>query len=102
MGLDFNKEFSGGANYLVGLGAIDATLKSAKFNGINFIFKELPSLSDPIAYGADAFDDFFRAMGIIIPDVDVTVRSSMESDAFSMKNLVLGYKNYNGEDRTVS
>ncbi len=100
MGLDFNKEFSGGANYLVGLGAIDATLKSAKFNGINFIFKELPSLSDPIAYGADAFDDFFRAMGIIIPDVDVTVRSSMESDAFSMKNLVLGYKNYNGEDRT--
>ena len=100
MGLDFNKEFSGGASYLTGLGAIDATIKSAKFNGVNFIFKELPSLSDPIAYGADAFDDYFRAMGIIIPDVDVTVRNSMESDAFSIKNLVLGYKSYNGEDRT--
>jgi hypothetical protein len=100
MGLDFNKEFSGGASYLTGLGAIDATLKSAKFNGINFVFKELPSLSDPVAYGADAFDDYFRAMGIIIPDIDVTVRTSMESDSFTMKNLVLGYKNYNNEDRT--
>jgi hypothetical protein len=100
MGLDFNKEFSGGANYLQSMGNIDATLKSATFNGVHFIFKELPSLSDPIGCGAAAFDDSFRSMGFIMPDVDVTIKESNDGVPISIKNLTLGYKSYNGEDRT--
>jgi hypothetical protein len=39
-------------------------------------------------------------MGFIIPDTEVTLRNSMESAPFTLKNLTLGFKNYNGEDRT--
>lgn len=101
LGLDFNKEFSGAANYLKGLGSIDATLKDVTFNGVHVIFKEIPSFSDPIAYGADAFDDYFKAMGFIIPSVDVTSRlGTPDSSPVKMNNLTLGYKNYNGDNRT--
>lgn len=101
MGLDFNKEFSGAANYLKALGSIDATLKDVTFNGVNVVFKEIPSFSDPIAYGADAFEDYFKGMGFIIPSVDVTTKmGSPDSSPIKMNNLTLGFKVANGEDRT--
>jgi len=100
LGLDFIKEFSGGTDFMKTMGQVDTSFKAVKFNGVFVSFKEIPSLSDPTAYGADAFDDYFRAMGFIIPDVDVTVTSSMEQAPFKMKNLTLGYKSYNGENRT--
>jgi hypothetical protein len=100
-GLDFIKEFSGGSDFMKGLNEIGVAFKAVNFNGVYTTFKELPSLSDPTAYGAAAFDDYFRALGFIIPDVDVTIRGSLESPATSkIKNFTLGYKNYNGEDRT--
>jgi hypothetical protein len=99
-GLDFKKEFAGGTK-LGEIGEIDASLKFVHKNGVNFTFKELPSLSDPTAYGATAFDDFFTGLGFMIPDLDVTVKGSMEEPAaFKMKNLALGYKNAQGENRT--
>ena len=99
-GLDFKKEFAGGTT-LGAIGEIDASLKFVHKNGVQTTFKELPSFSDPTAYGATSFDDFFTGMGFIVPDVDVTVRGSMEDpSSFKMKNLALGYKNYNGENRT--
>ena len=100
-GLDFIKEFSGGSDFMKGLNEIGVAFKAVNFNGVYTTFKELPSLSDPVAYGADSFDDYFRALGFIIPDVDVTIRGSIDDPATSkIKNLTLGYKNYNGEDRT--
>ena len=99
-GLDFKKEFAGGT-VLGAIGEIDASLKSVHKNGIDFAFKELPSLADPTSYGSDSFDDFFKGLGFMIPDTDVTVRGSMEEPAaVKMKNLALGYKNAQGENRT--
>ena len=101
MGLDFLKEFSGGTDLMRGLNEIGVAIKAVLRNGVYTVFKELPSLSDPIAYGAAAFDDYFRAMGFIIPNVDVTIRGGIEDPATSkIKNLTLGYKNYNNENRT--
>jgi len=100
LNLDFIKEFSGGSDFMKTLAEINVAFKAVNYNGVYTTFKELSALSDPTAYGATAFDDYFTSMGFIIPDTDVTLRSSMESAPFTLKNLTLGYKNYNGEDRT--
>ncbi len=101
LNLEFIKEFSGGTDFMKTMSTIDSTFKGVKYNGVFVSFKELSVLSDPIAYGAAAFDDSFRALGFIIPDVDVNVRGSLESlETVKLKNLTLGYKSYNGENRT--
>jgi len=100
-GLDFIKEFSGGTDLMKTLGDINVAFRTINKNGVYTMFKELPSLSDPTAYGAEAFNDFFKDFGFILPDVDVTVRGSLESpESVKIKNLTLGFKNYNGENRT--
>jgi hypothetical protein len=100
-GLDTIKEFSGGTDLMKKLGEINVAFKAINKNGVYTIFKELPSLSDPTAYGADAFNDYFKDFGFILPDIDVSVRGSIEDPAtVKIKNLVLGFKNYNGENRT--
>jgi hypothetical protein len=100
-GLDFLKEFAGGTQLMKTWNELNVAFKSINKNGVYTTIKELPSLSDPTAYGADAFDDYFKGLGMIIPDVDVTIRGSQEDPAtFKMKNLALGYKNYGGENRT--
>ncbi len=100
-GLDFLKEFSGGTDLMRNLNTIGVGFSAVKKNGINFVIKEIPSFSDPTAYGADAFEDYFTGLGFIVPDVDVTVRGSMESpESFKLKNFSLGFKSYNNENRT--
>ena len=100
-GLDFLKEFAGGTQLMKTWNELNVAFRVINKNGVYTTIKELPSLSDPTAYGADAFDDFFTGMGMIIPDVDVTIRGGVEDAATSkIKNLSLGYKNYNGENRT--
>ena len=100
LGLDFQKEFSGGTDFMKRMAEIDVTFKAIRRNGVFISLKEIGSFGDPTAYAADAFDDYFRAMGFIIPDVDVTVKSQAEQAPFKIKNLTLGYKSYNGENRT--
>ena len=100
-GLDFIKEFSGGTDLMRSLNTIGIAFRAVTKNGINFVFKEIPSFSDPTAYGAASFEDYFTGLGFIVPDVDVTVRGSAESPAsFKLKNFVLAFKSYNGENRT--
>jgi len=100
-GLDFLKEFAGGTTLMKTLDELNVAFKVVNKNGVYTTIKELPSLSDPTAYGADAFDDYFTGLGFIVPDVDVTVKGDMEAPAaFKMKNLALGYKNAQGENRT--
>ncbi len=100
-GLDFIKEFSGGTDLMKTLGDINVAFKSINKNGVYTMFKELPSLSDPTAYGAEAFNDYFKDFGMIIPEVDVTVKGSLESpESFKLRNLTLGFKSYGTENRT--
>jgi hypothetical protein len=100
-GLEFLKEFAGGTQLMKTWNELNIAFKVINKNGVYTTIKELPSLSDPTAYGADAFNDYFKGLGMIIPDVDVTIRGSQEEPAtFKMKNLALGYKNSNGENRT--
>jgi hypothetical protein len=99
--LDFVKEFSGGTDFAKTLTAIDVAFKMIHKNGVTTVFKELPSLSDPTNYGAEAFDDYFKDLGFILPDVDVTVKGSIEDPASAkIRSLTIGFKNYNGENRT--
>jgi hypothetical protein len=81
---------------------INVAFKFINKNGVYVTLKEIPSFSDPVAYGADAFDDYFKDLGMILPDADVTVKTGNieEASAVKLKNLTLGYKNYNGENRT--
>jgi hypothetical protein len=100
-GLEFLKEFAGGTRLMKEWDELNVVFRVINKNGVYTTVKELPSLSDPTSYGAVAFDEFFTGMGMIIPDVDVTIRGGFEDPAtFKMKNLALGYKNYNGENRT--
>lgn len=100
-GLDFIKEFSGGTDLMKTLGDLNVAFRTINKNGVYTMFKELPSLSDPTAYGAEAFNDYFKDWGMIVPEVDVTVKGSLESpEAFKLRNLTIGFKNYNGENRT--
>lgn len=100
-GLEFLKEFAGGTQLMKTWNELNVAFKVINKNGVYTTIKELPSLSDPTAYGADSFDEFFTGLGMIIPDVDVTIRGGQEDPATTkMKNLALGYKNYNGENRT--
>jgi len=100
-GLDFIKEFSGGSDLMTAINAIGIAVQVVRKNGVHTVIKELPSFSDPTAYGLASFRDYFKGLGFLIPDVDVTVRGSMEEPATTkLKNLTLGYKNHNGENRT--
>ncbi len=100
-GLDFIKEFSGGTDLMKTLGDINVAFRAINKNGVYTMFKELPSLSDPTAYGAEAFNDYFKDWGMIVPEVDVTVKGSLESpESFKLRNLTMGFKSYNGENRT--
>ncbi len=100
-GLDFIKEFSGGTDLMKTLGEINVVFRAINKNGVYTTFKELPSLSDPTAYGAEAFNDYFKDLGVVIPDVEVNVRGSLEDPAaVKIKSLVLGFKNYGSENRT--
>jgi hypothetical protein len=101
-GLDFIKEFSGGTDLMKTMDTIGVNFKAINKNGVYTVFKELPSLSDPVALGAAYFEDHFKGLGFIVPDTQVTTRSSMDGEGavLKMNNLALGYKNYNGENRT--
>jgi hypothetical protein len=99
--LDFIKEYSGGTDLMKTFAQIQVAFQAVKKNGVFFTFKELPSLSDPTSYGAAAFDGYHKELGFILPDVDVTVRGSMESpETVKLKNFTLGMKNYGGENRS--
>jgi hypothetical protein len=99
--LDFIKEFSGGTDLMKTLGEIKVAFRAVNKNGVYTVFKELPQLSDPTRYGAPAFNDYFKDLGFIIPEVDVTLSGGPENPTpMKLRNLTIGFKNYLGENRT--
>ena len=71
-GLDFLKEFAGGTQLMKTWNELNVAFKVINKNGVYTTIKELPSLSDPTSYGADAFGDFFKSLGMIVPNVQVS------------------------------
>ena len=98
-GLEFLKEFSGGTD-LTTMRGWGVDFRQIHKNGVTFTLQEVKSFSDPTAYGADVFEDYFVGLGMIIPDQLVSVRESEAGANFKLNNLTLLYKNYNGENRT--
>jgi hypothetical protein len=98
--LDFIKEFSGGTDFMKKLAEINVVFKAINKNGVYTTFKELPPLQDPTRYAAASFNGYFSDLGLLFPEVDVTVTNGPESAPVKLRNLTLGFRNYNGENRT--
>ena len=99
-GLEFLKDYSGGTDLMKSFNSMGIEFKYIKKNSIQFQIQEIASFGDPTAFGNSNY--YFKEAGFIVPDVDVTVRSDMgdAGTAIKLKNMRLGYKNYNGENRT--
>lgn len=102
-GLDFLREFSGGTDLTSSNGGmmkdIGINVGSITKNGIRTLLFGLDSLDNNNKFGVDSL--WFKQAGFIIPQQDVTVKGFDTVDGtIKMRNLCLGYKNYNGENRT--
>jgi hypothetical protein len=97
--LEFIKEYSGGTNLYSSFNQLGITLQSFKKNGIVTTLHELKSFANPVKFGISSYE--YGKEGFIIPETMVTTSANRDgSGAKKIKNLVLGYKNYNGENRT--
>jgi len=102
-GLDFLREYSGGTDLTSKNGGmfseIGINVGVINKNHIRTLMFNLDSLDNVNKWGTNSM--YFTEAGFIIPQQDVTVsgRASMEG-SYKLRNLTLGYKNYNGENRT--
>jgi hypothetical protein len=102
-GLDFLNEYSGGTDLTDGnmkkFREIGIGVGKIFKNGIRTLIFGLDSLDDPNKFGVDSL--WFKEAGFVIPQQDVTVSGNGTIDgSYKLRNLCLGYKNYNGENRT--
>ena len=68
-------------------------------NSILFSFVELASFDNPQTYGLAAYD--WQNRGFIVPnEFGMAKLGDFGSETVELSNLTMGYKNYNGEDRT--
>ena len=96
--LDFIKEYSGGTDLMSALGQVGVAVRAINKNGILLSMNEMKSFANPVKLGLSSYD--FSETGIILPETNVVVGSNSNGEgAKKMKNLVLGYRNYNGENR---
>jgi hypothetical protein len=102
-GLEFLREFSGGTDLTSANGGmmknIGINVGSITKNSIRTLIFGLNSLSNVNKFGVDSL--WFKQAGFIVPQQDVTVKGFDSVDGtVKMRNMCLGYKNYNGENRT--
>jgi len=106
--LDFIKAYSGGSDLMSGYASVGANVQEFKKNGIKHELCEVVSFDNANTYAV--MDTYFRDAGLVIPKSLATVRSSgMEvadmygnsaGDKVKIPNVVIGYLNNNGENRT--
>jgi len=107
-GLDYIKAYSGGS-VLEQYGSIGAHVRQIVKNGITSELCEVISFDNANSYGV--LDNYFRDAGLVIPKSLATVskNNDMEvgdsygysaGDKVKIPNVVLGYLNNNGENRT--
>ncbi len=97
MGLTFLQDYSGGSNLITALGDAGVKFRSFLVGGVVFVLQELVNFANPNKYGATGNWD---ENGFIIPDTMVTVQKGDLGSPLTLSNLVIGYLNANGENRT--
>jgi hypothetical protein len=97
-GYNWIKEY-GHDPVMTGLSEIGLQFKAMKKLGFTFIIRELSNFSNPNSYGAAVYGDYYRRIGLMIPSGDNPIRESDGVTPGSISNLVIGYKDYNGENR---
>ena len=107
--LDFLKGYSGGTDLSEGgkdYMSVGANIMEFKKNGINHQLCEVISFDNANSYAA--MDTYFRDAGLVIPKSLATVKSNgivmdqaqSAGDKVTIPNVVIGYLNNNGENRT--
>ena len=107
--LDYIKAYSGGSDLMKGYESVGANVREFTKNGITHQLCEIISFDNANTYGV--MDTYFRDAGLVIPQSLATVKSSgldMSGDAYGysagdkvkIPNVVIGYLNNNGENRT--
>jgi len=107
--LDFIKAYSGGSDLTMGYGAVGANVQEFKKNGITNQLCEVVSFDNANSYAV--LDDYFRNAALVIPKSLATVKKSHDmeyddaygysaGDKVKIPNVILGYLNNNGENRT--
>lgn len=98
-GLEFLKEYSGGTDLMKGMDAVGVEFKKILKNSILFSFVELATFDNPQTYGLDSYD--WKNRGFIVPNEFGNAKlGDAGTETVELSNLTLGYKNYNGENRT--
>jgi hypothetical protein len=106
--LDYLKAYSGGTDLKKGDYGVGANIREFQKNGITNELCEVVSFDNANSYGV--LDTYFRDAALVIPKSLATVKSSaIETDDFygysagdkvKIPNVILGYLNNNGENRT--
>lgn len=94
-GLTFLQNYDGGSS-LLAANKLGIDIKYVQRNGVILGIKEIHSFNSASGLGGSAYDFYNR--GIVIPQEDIKVRMGNESTTLS--NLMLGYLNNNGVDRS--
>jgi hypothetical protein len=106
--LDYIKAYSGGTDLTDGYNAVGFGAQQFKKNGITNQLCEVVSFDNANSYGV--LDNYFRDAALVIPKSLATIKSDgivtddfygySAGDKVKIPNVVLGYLNNNGENRT--
>jgi hypothetical protein len=101
VGLETIKSYSGGTNFMETLNKMNISFNAFQIEGINYQVNELTMLSNPEKYN-NGYYDWMQRFGFVIPEAYVTLREATNTNNSSFKgsNLMIGFKNANGENRT--
>lgn len=94
--LDYIKEFSGGSDLFRTANEIGVGIKFFMGNGFLFQFQEIKSFANPLRWGNKDYE--FSKYGIMLPNNSESV--TVEGRTERHPNIVLGFLNWGGEDRT--
>lgn len=94
-GLQFIQDYSGGTS-LLSVNKLGIDIKYVHRNGVLLGIKEIQSFNNATGLGGDAYD--FVNRGIVIPIEDVGI--NINSEKKTLPNLLVGYLNNNGVDRS--
>ena len=101
VGLDTIKSYSGGTDFMETMTKMNINFNAFNIDGINYQVQELTMLSNPEKYNNGSYN-WMQRFGFVIPEAYVTLReaNSPINSSFKASNIMLGYKNANGENRT--
>ena len=101
VGLDTVKAYSGGTDFMETMSKMNIGFNAFQIEGINFQVQELTMLSNPEKYNVGSYD-WMQRFGFVIPEAYVTLKESTSTNnsSFKASNVMIGFKNANGENRT--